>query len=228
MKARRLVRSEKRIDWKAPVFLLVLSIVPVLAGLVRLAGLVEGGPIKADNARFFAAPMPIALHLLSATLFCILGAFQFASEFRRRSPAWHRIAGRLLVPCGLLAGLSGVWMTVTYPIDPLQQGGLLFCTRILFGSAMMLSLVLSLSAILRRDIALHRAWIIRAYAIGQGAGTQVFVFLPWMLISGAPSGLLRDVLMSIAWVINLALAEWIIRRQPPLSRSEPRQSSLGF
>ena len=228
MKARRLVMPEKRIGWTVPALLLVLSIVPVLAGLVRLAGLVEGGPIKADNARFFAAPLPIAVHLLSATLFCVLGAFQFASEFRRRSPAWHRIAGRFLVPCGLLAGLTGIWMTVTYPIDSGQQGALLFSARILFGSAMMLSLVLSLAAILRRDIARHCAWMIRAYALGQGAGTQVLVFMPWMLISGAPSGLLRDILMSIAWVINLVLAEWIIRRQLSLSRSDPRQSNLVF
>ena len=220
MKARRLVMSEKRIDWTVPVLLLVLSIVPVLAGLVRLVGLVEGSPIKADNARFFAAPLPIVIHLLSATLFCVLGAFQFASEIRRHSPAWHRIAGRLLVPCGLLASLTGIWMTVTYPIDSGQQGALLFSARILFGSAMMLSLVLSLAAILRLDIALHRAWMIRAYAIGQGAGTQVLVFMPWMLMSGAPSGLLRDILMSIAWVINLALAEWIVRRQPSLSDAQ--------
>ena len=228
MKARRLVMSEKRIDWKVPAWLVVLSIVPVLAGIVRFAGLIAGGPINANNARFFAAPLPITVHLLSATLFCVLGAFQFSSELRHRSPAWHRIAGRLLVACGLLAGLTGVWMTVTYPIDSPLQGTLLYCARILFGSAMVLSIVLSLVAISHRDIVWHRAWMIRAYALGQGAGTQVLVFMPWMLISGAPSGLLRDILMSIAWVINLALAEWIIRRQPSLSRSDPRQSNLVF
>lgn len=226
MKARRLVMSEKRIDWKIPVLLLVLSIVPVLAGIVRLAGLGVGGPVKADNARFFAAPLPITVHLVSAILFCVLGAFQFSSELRRRSPGWHRIAGRLLMPCGLLTGLTGVWMTVSYPIDSGQQGALLFSSRILFGSAMMLSLVLSLAAILRRDISLHRAWMVRAYALGQGAGTQVLVFMPWMLISGAPSGLLRDILMSIAWVINLALAEWIIRRQVSTSFPEQRKSNF--
>jgi uncharacterized membrane protein len=228
MKARRLAMSEKRIDWTVPVLLLVLSIVPVLAGLVRLAGLVEGGPIKADNARFFAAPLPIVIHLLSATLFCVLGAFQFSVELRRRSPVWHRNAGRLLMSCGLLAGLSGIWMTVMYPIDPGQQGALLFGARMLFGSAMMLSLVLSLAAILRRDIALHRAWMIRAYALGQGAGTQVLVFMPWMLMSGVPHGLLRDVLMSIAWVINLALAEWIIHRHASSSHTVQRKNNLVF
>ena len=35
-------------------------------------------------------------------------------------------------------------------------------------------LVLGVAAIRRRDIAAHRAWMIRAYAIGLAAGTQVF------------------------------------------------------
>jgi hypothetical protein len=35
-----------------------------------------------------------------------------APAFRRRRPGWHRAAGRLLVACGVLVGLSGLWMTV--------------------------------------------------------------------------------------------------------------------
>ena len=38
---------------------------------------------------------------------------------------------------------------------------------------MILCLVLGLRAILRRDVPTHRAWMIRAYALGLGAGTQV-------------------------------------------------------
>ena len=37
---------------------------------------------------------------------------------------------------------------------------------------MALAIVLGLAAIRRRDIARHRAWMIRGYAIGLGAGTQ--------------------------------------------------------
>lgn len=52
--------------------------------------------------------------------------------------------------------------------------------------------------------------MMRAYALGQGAGTQVILFLPWTLLLGRPEALTRDLLMSLAWVINLALAEWLI------------------
>jgi uncharacterized membrane protein len=202
--------SSSRADWLVPAALIALTLVPAIAGAIRLAGLAGGAKITPENARFFAAPLPVALHIPCAVLFCILGAFQFAPGFRRRSPRWHRVAGRLLVPCGLVAGLSGLWMTLFYPRVP-NDSNLLDGFRLLFGSAMVLSLALGMAAILRRDIAGHRAWMIRGYAIGQGAGTQVLVYLPWFLIFGKTGELSRALLMGAAWAINLAVAEWIIR-----------------
>jgi hypothetical protein len=101
-------------------------------------------------------------------------------------------------------------MTVFYPRVP-NDSDLLDGFRLLFGSAMVLSLALGMAAILRRDIAQHRAWMIRGYAIGQGAGTQVLTYLPWFLIFGKTGELSRALLMGAAWAINLAVAEWIIR-----------------
>ena len=208
-------------DWLVPSALIALSAVPFLGGAIRLVGLASGAEITPENARFVAAPLPVVIHILTALLFCILGAFQFAPGFRRRRPGWHRRAGRLLVLCGLAAGLSGLWMTQFYPLDPHVQGDLLYGFRILFGSAMVLSIVMGLSAILRRNIARHRAWMIRGYAIGQGAGTQALTALLWLLFFGTPSELTRDLLMGASWVINIAVAESIIRR----NSSKGRQAS---
>jgi len=204
--------SSTRADWLVPTALIVLSFIPFAAGAIRVVGLASGAEITPENARFFAVPLPVVIHILSASLFCILGAFQFAPGFRRRRPGWHRRAGRLLVLCGLVAGLSGLWMTQFYPLSPHLQGDLLYGFRILFGSAMVLSIALGLAAIRRRDITQHRAWIIRGYAIGQGAGTQALVGLPWFLIAGKSSELNNALMMGACWVVNLAVAEWIIRR----------------
>ena len=92
--------------------LLLLSAIPLAAGTVRLTQLAGGAEITPANARFFAAPLPVVLHIVSAGVYAILGAFQFAPAFRRRRPGWHRAAGRLLVVCGLLVGLSALWMTL--------------------------------------------------------------------------------------------------------------------
>ena len=204
---------KNRAEWLVPAALIVLSAVPVAAGAVRLAELTGGAEVTPDNARFFASPLPVVLHILSVSLYSILGAFQFAPGLRRRRTRWHRAAGRFLAPCGLAAALSGLWMTHFYPW-PDGDGELLYGLRLLFGSAMVLSIVFGLAAIRRRDFARHGAWMIRGYAIGLGAGTQVLTHLPWVLILGAPDELPRALLMGAGWVINLAVAEWIIHKRP--------------
>ncbi|HYF62895.1 MAG TPA: DUF2306 domain-containing protein [Herpetosiphonaceae bacterium] len=212
--------TSARSDWPIIAGLLVLTAIPAVAGSVRLASLAGGAEITPENARFFASPLPVILHIISVTLFCVLGAFQFAPGFRRRRPGWHRMVGRVLMVAGLVSALSGLWMTHFYPLHGQQlQGGLLYGFRLLIGSAMVGCVGLSWAAIMRRDFARHRAWIIRGYAIGQGAGTQAFVMLPWMLIFGISSELTRDILMIASWLINLAFAEWIIRR-PRRSRAD--------
>lgn len=213
-------------DWQIPAALLALTAIPFVAGIVRLISLASGAAITPDNARFFAAPLPVILHIISVSLFCILGAFQFAPGFRRRSPGWHRTAGKLLMISGLISGLSGLWMTQFYQLHLYQlQGNLLYGFRMLIGSAMVGCIAISWAAIRRRDIARHRAWIIRGYAIGQGAGTQVLTMLPWFLLFGTPSKQTRDILMIAAWVINLLVAELIIRKQLRRGRVEHPQSA---
>jgi hypothetical protein len=197
---------------------LLLSLVPVAAGAVRmagLAGLVNGGAVTPENARFMAMPAPFALHVVGATLFCLLGAFQFDPAFRRRYAGLHRAAGRMVAPCGIVAALTGLWMTVGYAIPAELQGSLLYGVRIVVGLAMALAIAVSVRAVLRRRLAQHRAWMVRAYALGQGAGTQVLIMLPVTLVSGAPSFSFRDVLMASAWGLNVLFAEWIIRRRLP-------------
>jgi hypothetical protein len=120
-----------------------------------------------------------------------------------------------VVASAIFAALTGLWMTVMYPIPPELQGGLLYAVRVLVSVAMLLSISFAVVSVMDGDIATHRAWMIRAYALGQGAGMQVVVLLPWMLLIGKPSMLQRDVLMSLAWLINLLVAEMAIQRWSP-------------
>ncbi len=82
---------------------------------------------------------------------------------------------------------------------------------------MCLSIVLGAFAVRRRDYKIHGNWIMRGYAIGLGAGTQVFTHIPWLLLFGVPNELTRALLMGAGWLINIAAAEWVIRK--PQSKS---------
>lgn len=209
--------TPSRSDRLIPAFLIMLALVPALAGAGRLVQL-GTGDITPDNLRFFAAPIPIILHIVPAIAYSIVGAFQFSPGFRKRNRRWHRIVGRVLLPCAMLVALSGLWMTLTYPW-PAGDGVAVYVERLVFGTAMLLSVVMGIDAIRRRKYAEHGGWMIRAYAIGMGAGTQVLTHLPWFILTDVkPGETARGVMMGLAWVINLAVAEWIIRKPVPKTK----------
>jgi uncharacterized membrane protein len=202
-------RSARRTGW-VPVALIALIAIPALAGALRLVEL-AGGPqrIPADP-RFTASPVPLVVHIVSAVLYAVLGAFQFSAALRRRRPRWHRMAGRSLVVLGLAVALSALWMTLFYARHP-GTGELAYLFRLAFGSGMAVSIVLGFAAIRRGDVAHHRAWMTRAYALALGAGTQAFTQGIGAAVFG-PGELVWDLMLGAGWVINLAVAECVIRR----------------
>jgi uncharacterized membrane protein len=194
-------------QWLIPAGLITLSLIPVAAGFLRLSELASDAPVTPDNARFFATPLPVVIHIPSVTIFSLLGAMQFAPSLRRRS--WHRRAGRLIVPAGLVAAISGLWMAVFSDL-PANDNSLLMLFRLLAGFGMAISLVLGYRAIRERNIPAHRAWMMRGYALGLGAGTQVLTSLLWYVVVREPTASSRALLMGAGWALNLVMAEWFI------------------
>jgi hypothetical protein len=205
-------------SWRLPVALVLLSLVPVVAGSLRLVAVAGGPQVLATNPRVDAFPTPVVLHVLAAALYAFLGALQFSARLRRRRPGWHRGSGRILVGAGLVVAGSAVWMTLSYPDAP--GGDLLWGIRLVVGSAMAASIVLGFAAIRRRDITAHRAWMIRAYALAVGAGTQV-------LTQGVGEGVFGTGDLSTAisvgsgWAVNAVIAEWAIRFRPSARPRRP-------
>ena len=198
--------------WRVPIALVALGTVPVIAGSLRLVELSGGAGAMPSDARYDASPLPVVVHIVCATMFAIVGAFQFSPRLRRRRSGWHRRAGRVLVIAGLGVALSALWLNQFFPrADATRE--VLYPLRMAFGVAMVVTIVLGFLAARRRDFARHRAWMIRNYAIGIVAGTQVFT----LGIGGAIFGtgdLTTALLLAAAWGINLAVAERVIRKRP--------------
>jgi uncharacterized membrane protein len=202
--------------------LLALTAVPVAAGFYRLVTLATGATVTPENARYVQSPVPVVVHIVAITGYGIFAVFQFLPRFRRRHRRWHRVAGRILVPLGLAVALSGLWMTLFYPRTP-YDSAVLTGTRVLVVTGMVAALVLGFRAIRRRDVAAHRAWMIRAYAIAMGAGTQAFTNAPYVAATGEQPGPgWRAFLMILGWAINVVVAEYVIRR----STARPRQRRM--
>jgi uncharacterized membrane protein len=202
--------SARERGWPVPAGLVALSAIPLTAGTLRLIQLAGGPAVIPADHRFASFPIPVVVHILGATTFALAGILQFVPRLRRRHPVWHRRSGRVVVVAGLLVAISALWMTLFYEAQP-GTGALLYVLRLLFGSAMAACLVLGVAAVRRDDIATHRAWMVRAYAIGLAAGTQVFT----EGFGGAIFGtgvLAADLAKGAGWAINLAVAEWALRR----------------
>jgi uncharacterized membrane protein len=196
--------------WPVPAGLVALSVIPLVAGSLRLVQLAGGPDIMPADDRFTGFPAALVVHIVGAAVFALIGAFQFVPRFRRHHRTWHRRAGRLVAVAGVAVAGSALWLTLFYEAQP-GTGDLLYVLRLIFGSMMAASLVLGITAIRRRDIVAHRAWMIRAYAIGLAAGTQVFT----EGIAGTVVGtgeVRMDLAKGAGWVINLAVAEWALRR----------------
>jgi len=202
-------RPARPTGW-VPFALVALVAIPAVAGSLRLVELAGGPLLLPANPRMTASPLPVFVHVLSAVPYAVLGAFQFSSRLRRRRPRWHRRTGKAVVALGLLVAFSGLWMTLFYAPQP-GTGELSYLFRLTFGSALAACIVLGFSAIRRGDVTTHRAWMTRAYAIALAAGTQVVTLGIGSAVSGT-SVLITDLALGAGWVVNLAVAELVIRR----------------
>lgn len=203
-------RSAPRIRWFPLAGLALLAVIPLTSGILRLVQLAGGPQLMPVDARFAASALPLVAHITASLLFALLGAAQFVPRLRQHRNTWHRRAGRVVAAAGLVAATTALWITVFYPHRQ-GTGDLLFLLRVIFAPAMIGCLGLGIAAVRRQNVAAHRAWMIRAYAIGMAAGTQAITegFSQAIFGSGV---LLDDAAKGMGWIINLAVAEWVIRR----------------
>jgi hypothetical protein len=92
-------------------------------------------------------------------------------------------------------------------------GHLLRAVRILVAVTMGAAIVLGVTAARRRNLPAHRAWMIRAYALALGAGTQTVTQGVGQAFFGH-GDLSTALSLTAGWLINAAVAEWVIHRKP--------------
>jgi hypothetical protein len=189
--------------------LALFTFIPTTTALV-LVFQIPSGSYPEDGARLSIAPYSWFFHALAGAAFGVAGPVQFVRALRHRFGAVHRISGRIFVFSGAILGISGLSLLAQVAS---QRTPLVDVARGLFGMSLLLALALSMAAISNRDYHRHRAWAIRAYAIGMGFGAVALVFFPIYVITGqAPTGLASDILFIASWGLTIAFAEFVLRR----------------
>lgn len=176
---------------------------------LRYVVLGERAYIPELAASFNARRTVVLIHTLFGPIALVLGMINLLAvhqpPLRRRT---HRVVGRVYVAAALLLGAAGL------ALSPHAAGGLV--SRLGF---LVLALLTLGSAgagywhIRHGDVRRHREWMTRSYACIFGAVT-LRLWLP-MLIAAHGGEFLPAYrwVAWLAWVPNLAFAEWIIRRR---------------
>jgi uncharacterized membrane protein len=202
-----------RIAW--PIIYLVIFVLLVFS-TVRTLEIINGASLSDPNGfgppaefteRYNQHPVVSLIHMLTGMLFVVFGPLQFSTNFRNKNLTRHRWIGRTLITAGLIAAITGILAGVWLP----AFGGFNTLLAVwFFGLAIIGCLLRSFWCARNRMIHAHREWMMRAFAIGLGVGTQrilIFIFLPFQLTS------FEDLFGATLWMgiaINLIIAEvWI-------------------
>lgn len=156
--------------------------------------------------RMFAIPAIGLAHVLGGAIASLIGPFQFLARLRQKQPVLHRWLGRVYLIAVGLGALAGLY---------LSPGSLAANT---FGIAFIaLALAwfytgwMAYATIRQRDVAAHRRWMIRNFALTYAAVT-LRVEMPLLIMAGFDPIMALNITGWLCWVPNLILVEWWMRR----------------
>jgi len=221
MEHAKAVKRVSRLLWILVFILAAIGIGMVVRRTLVIAGLIPsfspgGGP--PFDTSFSKHPVITFVHMLPGVLFMILGPLQFMPGIRARHIRLHRWSGRVFLVSAYIIGLSAICMPfIMLPIGGVNEAA----GSILFAIFFLVALSKAWWHILRKETALHREWMIRAFAIGLAVAT----IRPIMVLFFAFSGLTPQVFFGTAfWIgftIHLIAAEvWV-----NWTRSRPGRAS---
>jgi uncharacterized membrane protein len=144
-----------------------------------------------DFAVYYPVRWWLIPHALGGLIAFVAGPFQFSSRLRQRNPSLHRLMGRCYVAGVAISVLTSVYLSLTHSTLAFR-----FLLLTLAG-AWLLTTSVAFAAAMRRNIQVHRQWMVRSYAVTTtfattrlltaipaigGAGEEVYVPAQWCLL----------------------------------------------
>lgn len=161
--------------------------------------------------RLVAMPLAVYAHLIGGAIAVGIGWVQFDASLRERRLSLHRWLGRTYLIAVLIGGVGGL------ALSTVSQEGMV--SHLGFGTLAMLWLFTGgrgYQLIRAGDDVGHRRWMIRNYALTYAAVTLRYMLGPSLAL-GVQFSIAYPAISWLAWVPNLAIAEWSFVR--PLGKS---------
>jgi uncharacterized membrane protein len=188
--------------------LVFLSLGVAAYALVVYAFLPLGVAIHPDmRAGFEAQRAAVYTHVFAAMFALALGPFQFSQRLRARHLTLHRWMGRLYLGVGvLIGGIAGLYMAFhAFGGAVARMGFACLALAWLYTGAR------AYLAIRSRDVAAHRRWMVRNFALAFAAVT-LRIWVPASFATGLEFAAAYAVIAWLCWVPNLVVAELAFNR----------------
>lgn len=215
----------RRVAWW---ILIVLCVIGGAAAIRRMTALMLPPSLVPQlgqlDAHFQSEAALTWLHVSAGLLFVALVPFQFSSKLRARRPRVHRVIGRVLVADGTIAAITAMIMVFQHPIGGMNEAA----AAITFGSLFVFCILRAFWYIrFRRNIVLHREWMIRAIAIALGIATVRPIMGVFFATSRLTHLTPHDFFGTAFWIgftINLVAGEaWLHRGRTKTIRINSRK-----
>jgi uncharacterized membrane protein len=197
----------------------ILSLTGVVIVVMRAVNLIQSSsgvptPVISDYDLGFAhRPGLTLLHIVPGLVFVILGPLQFVKEIRARHVRIHRWCGRIFLVNGLLVGTTAVMLGFLVGFGGPSETAAVTFYSLLF----LIFLAVAYVSVLRRQIAAHREWMIRAFSLGLAVATMRPLLGILMASTGWSFKELLGLAFWLAFSLHLIVAQlWIAasRRNP--------------
>jgi uncharacterized membrane protein YozB (DUF420 family) len=179
---------------------------------------------KLDQPGFSLTAWKVAFypHIVLGTVALAIGPVQFLNR-RRGKRQGHRILGRiyaaaiginiLVVPYMAIFATGGKGSTVAF---------------LVLDAAWLWTTAMGVWRIWQRNVAAHRKWMVRSYAVTWGFVSFRLIVAVISLLTHAPTSVAFPVGVYVSLVLNLLVAEWLLRgrKAKPVSGSRPLREAV--
>jgi uncharacterized membrane protein YozB (DUF420 family) len=215
-----------RAAWIVIALLTTIVLVFLLIRLLVDVPNIASGTLPSESDfehRYARYPWLAYTHILPGVVFLLIAPFQLWRSFRNRDLQRHRRLGRVALSAGLLSGVFAIIFGFFQSFGGLLQAS----AAVAFGLWFLASLAIAFRAIRRHDIATHRRWMIRAFAVGLAVGT-IRIWIGLFEAFGVLS--FRDafgVAFWISFLMHAVAAELYIRWRPLASGRARRERATA-
>ncbi len=218
---RNLRRVLERTGWVLVAVMLLVGLGSVIARMVFMGEAAAANEAaesyNAFDVRYVMNPLVTWLHLLPALGIALTGPLQFVRRVRTERRALHRLSGRIYLLCGVIAGLSGLYLGAVHPFSGWQGPGINEAiATIFFALFTLLCLYKAFAAVRQRRFAAHREWVIRSFAAMLGIATERILLGLMLTLTDLDIAVLFGLTFWMAAAINLPAAEyWLYLTRTP-------------